>query len=204
MLAAVMDTGSHLKRPWDDQQRHRSPDNRPVAHSMTDSGGMISNIPQLHKMPSPSHMLPPIVTATEQPLRQMQTDRLAGTSSLPGAPPHTAYTHPSQDASSKRPRIYYDAPYQPESGRGQPSAHATPPNIQSAGHERHDQHQWSVRDPMDPEGMRRPRGTCPTCLDSRGLVEKVVSGLERLEAELRQVLAAGQFGRTPKQVSYFA
>lgn len=202
MLAVVMDGASHMKRSWEEQQARRSPDERPIMQSIADSGGMMSNVPQLHMMHSPSHMLPPIVTAPEQPARQMQTERLMGASSLPGAPQHPSHAQSPHDGSSKRPRLYYNVSYQSDSGRGQPSAHGTPTRTQPTGHERHDQQQWSMGEPQDPEALRRPRDNCPNCTESRGLVEKVVLGLERLEAELRQVLASSPFGRTPKQVSH--
>lgn len=164
-------------------------------------GGVISNIPQLRQMPLSSHMLPPIVTAPEQPSRHVYSDRLAGPPSMPGAPQHPSlppHPHPLQDEPSKRPRLYYDGPYQSEPGRVQQPAHGTPPSMQPTGHERYDQPQW----PKDQEAMRRPQDACQTCADSRGLVEKVVSGLARLELELRQVLAGSPIGRAPKQASH--
>lgn len=53
-----------------------------------------------------------------------------------------------------------------------------------------------------PEGNHIPRDTCQTCADSRGLVEKVVSGLARLEAELRQILASSPFSRASTDVGH--
>ncbi len=202
MLAAVMDGGSHMKRPWTEQQPRQSPDNRRVMQTMTDSGGPRSNLPQLQKMPSPSHMLPPIVTAPELQSRQMQPDRLPTTSASPGAPQRPPHADSPQDGPPKRPRLYYDSSYHSDSGRSQPSALGTPPNMRPTGHERHDQQQWPMWEARTSEGTAPPRDTCPTCNDSKSLVEKVVMGLERLEAELRQVLASSLFSRTPKQVSY--
>lgn len=201
MLAVVMEGGSHNKRPWDNEQTYRSPDNRHVVQAVTDPGGARSNVHPLHKMPSPSHMLPPIVTAPEQPLRPMQADRLPAASALSGAPQRHSHSESPQDISSKRPRLYYNVSHQPDSGRHQPPSHGTSANMPSTGHDRHDQ-QWPMWESRLPEGIYTPRDTCQTCVDSKGLVEKVVSGLERLEAELRQILACSPLSRTLKEVSH--
>jgi hypothetical protein len=197
-----MDGGSHIKRPWDNEQAYRNPDNRHGMQPAADPAGARSNPHQLHGMPSPSHMLPPIVTAPEQPLRPLQIDRLPAAPALSAAPQRHPHSESPQDMSSKRPRLYYDISHPPDSGRNQPPSHGTSANMPSTGHDRHDQ-QWSTWESRIPEGMYPPRDTCQNCVDSKGLVEKVVSGLERLEAELRQILACSPLGRTLKEVSQF-
>lgn len=205
MLAVVMEGGSHMKRPWDNEPRYRSPDGRSVMQTRPDAEGSRSNItPGLHKMPSSSHMLPPIVTTAEQSLRQMQAERISASAALPPAPqPPSHPQYPSQDVSSKRPRLFYENPYQPEPGLGPPSAPgASSSKMPLSGHDaREQQQQWSVRESPKSEGLYLLRDSCQTCYDSKGLVEKVVSGLERLEAELRQVLASSPLARTTKVVS---
>jgi hypothetical protein len=203
MLAVVMDGGSHIKRPWDNEQTYRSADNRHGMQPATDPAGARSNPHQLHGMPSPSHMLPPIVTAAEQPLRPLQIERMSAAPPLAAAPQHHSHSESPQDMASKRPRLYYDTPHQPDLGRNPPPGHGPPANMPLTGHDRHDQ-QWSGWEPRFPEGIYPPRDTCQNCVDSKGLVEKVVSGLERLEAELRQVLACSPLGRTLKEVSQFS
>jgi hypothetical protein len=201
MLAVVMEGASHLKRPWDNENGHRSPDARSVMHRMTDSGGPRSNPYQLHKMPSPSHMLPPIVTAAEQPSRHAQSDRLPSASALPGSHHRGANGHSSQDASSKRPRLSYDESYRPDSGRGPPSAHGIHAKTPPITHDPRDQQRWSMRESQDSPSCNSLRDSCHICADSKYLVEKVVSGLQTLEAELRQVLASTPLSRTPKEVN---
>jgi hypothetical protein len=203
MLAVVMDGGSHIKRPWDNEQTYRSADNRHGMQPATDPAGARANPHQLQGMHSPSHMLPPIVTAPEQPLRPLQMDRLPVAPPLVAAPQRHSHSESPQDMSSKRPRLYYDTPNHPDSGRNPPPSHASPANMPLTGHERHDQ-QWPGWDSRFPEGIYPSRDICQNCVDSRGLVEKVVSGLERLEAELRQVLACSPLGRTLKEVSQFS
>jgi hypothetical protein len=199
MLALVMDGGSHLKRPWNDEPAPRSPENRRLLQTISDSAGARPNIPQLHKMPSPSHMLPPIATGPEQ-VPRLQAERLSATSVSPGAPHRASHLDSPEDASSKRPRLYYETPYQLDSGRNQPSNHSTPTQMPPSSHDRHNQQQWPVWESRNPEGNYSPRINCQNCMDSKGLVEKVVSGLERLEAELRQVLASSPLGRNFKEV----
>ena len=197
MLAVVMDGGSHMKRPWDDEQMHRSPENRHFMQMIPESGGARSSVPQLHTMPSPSNMLPPIVTAPEQPARPMRNERLSASSRPPQRPSHA---ESPLDASSKRPRLYYDVSQPSDTGRSQSSTHAAPVQTPPTGHDRHDQLQWSMWESPNREGMHVPRNTCQTCIESKSLVEKVISGLERLEAEMRQVLACSPMGRTAKEV----
>ena len=196
-----MDGGSYLKRPWDNENGHRSPEGRSVIQRMADSGGPRSSPHQLHKISSPSHMLPPIITAAEQPSRQIQADRLPSASALPGALHRGSNGHSSQDASSKRPRLYYDTPYQSDSGRVQPPSQGSPAGMPHASHDLREQQHWSVRDSRESPSSHTPRDTCQTCGDSKGLVEKVVSGLQRLEAELRQLLASTPLNRTSKEVN---
>lgn len=202
MLAVLMDGGSHMKRPWDDQ--NRSPDGRPMMQMMSDPLDTRLNAAQLPNMPSPGHMLPPIITATEQPSRQMPPDRLPATSILPGGPQRPPHAQLPQAPSSKRPRLYYDASYSSDFGRGQPSAHGSPGEIPPTGHERHEQHQqWSKWESPKPDGNNHtPRDLCQICADSKGLVEKVVSGLERLEAELRSALASSPLNRAGGDVGH--
>lgn len=202
MLAVVMDGGSHTKRPWDDEHRHSSQGSRSVMHRMTESAGARSNTAELRNAPSSNPMLPPMVTAAEQPSRQMQAERGSVSSILPGAPQRPLQTQYSQDVSSKRQRQYYDTPYQSDPGRGQPSAHAAPGRMPSTNYDTRDQYQWPVLDSQNLGGTYAARDSCHNCIDSKGLVEKVVSGLERLEAELRQILASSPLSRTAKQVNH--
>ncbi len=197
-----MDGGSHMKRPWDNEQTYRGPDARNVMQPMTDLGGGRSNTQPLHKLATPSHMLPPIVTAPEQSARQMQPDRISTSAAASGAPQRHPHTASPQDMLSKRPRLYYDVPHPSDIGRNQPPTHDAHARMRSTSRDRHDQQQWSPWESRNPEGAYTPRESCQNCFESKGLVEKVVAGLERLEAELRQVLACSPLGRTLKEVSH--
>jgi hypothetical protein len=181
-----------MKRPWEDENRRPSPESRLGVQIMSDGAGSRSHPPQLHKVPSPSNMLPPIVAAPEQSTRLFSSDRLPSGSTRP------LHVQQPPDGASKRPRLHYDMSFPSESMRAPALAQGPPAKMPL---DARDQPQWTARESRTADCTQVTRDQCHTCNESRGLVEKVVSGLERLEAELRQVLASTPLGRNRKEVS---
>jgi hypothetical protein len=103
MLLAVMGSGSHLKRPWDERELEASQDQQPnTSTSSTQSGRRLSI-----DISSPAtQRLPPILATNErsQVLRQH-----SWTSAEAGEPP-SCKTSPQlhTEGSAKRPRLFYN------------------------------------------------------------------------------------------------
>jgi hypothetical protein len=105
MLLAVMGSGSHLKRPWDDRDFDRSPQQHiGVSTSATDSGRRFS----VDATSPIQRKLPPILTGNEFPSQVPQghswsisAEPREGLSGNESPPPHT-------EGTLKRRRLSYE------------------------------------------------------------------------------------------------
>lgn len=104
MLLAVMGSGSHLKRPWDESELDEPQDLQPnVSTSSTQSGRRFSI-----DLSSPvSQRLPPILATHARP--QVLRQHSWATPAEAGEPPHYKTSPRLQtDESAKRPRLFYN------------------------------------------------------------------------------------------------
>lgn len=200
MLAVDMDTTSHLKRSWDDERRRRGSQNRSSTRNITDADIERSRALELRSQISPGHMLPPIVTPSEQLGRQMQQDALQASTRQHGAPQMQPLPQYSPDASSKRSRLHYNPNFAPDHSRTPSRASETAAIVPFASNKPRDPPLWPSRDSPKTERLHTKLGACQVCYESKALVDKVVSGLERLEAEMRQVLASTPLARAASEV----
>ena len=181
MLAVHMEAGSHLKRAWEDDNHYHNPEARyggpPMSELEQHRQHSLSR-----QQPPPNHILPPIITS--------ETSRLA-IERFPssGTPSSLHDLHGSaRESPSKRPRLYHSASFQTESTH---SPSPAPGGILTHGpgpYEMRDASPWQKRGSY--ESISSSREGCHACGGSKEVIDKVVSGLERLEAELRQLLAS--------------
>jgi hypothetical protein len=105
MLLAVMGSGSHLKRPWDDREHDKSQNQHIGASAVaTESGRRFSVDPS-----SPiEQRFPPILTDYDRP-SQVQPEHSWTTNTKPDETlTCRASPQPHNEGSVKRPRLYYD------------------------------------------------------------------------------------------------
>jgi hypothetical protein len=104
MLLAVMGSGSHLKRPWDESELDESQDQQQhISASSTQSGRKLSI-----DLSSPAtQTLPPILATHERPqvLRQHSRATLAEADEPPDC---KTSPRPHTEGSGKRPRLFYN------------------------------------------------------------------------------------------------
>ena len=105
MLLAVMGSGSHLKRPWDDSEREESQHQRTGAStSVTESGRRFS----IDLTSSLEQRLPPILGPHERPPQVPQQQSLTASVEADAAFRCEASPQQHTEGSSKRPRLFYD------------------------------------------------------------------------------------------------
>jgi hypothetical protein len=103
MLLAVMGSGSHPKRPWDESELDKSQSQQPsVSASATESGRRFSI-----DLSSPlAQRLPPMLATHERP--QVLRQHSWTTSAEVGEPPSCKTSpRPHTEGSAKRPRLFY-------------------------------------------------------------------------------------------------
>ena len=201
MLAVHMETGSHLKRAWEDDTHYQNTEPRYgyMGQLVTEAGPHRQNPHHRHPAPASNHTLPPIVTVPEISSRP-SIERFASGPGLSSAGHHDVHGQSAQGRPSKRPRVYHSISYQAESVHSQSPAHGTTPPAQNNHYENRESHQWPPRGSQSHESNHVSPDGCHACAGSKEVVDKVVLGLERLEAELRQVLASSPLSRAPKEV----
>ena len=103
MLLAVMGSGSHLKRPWDESELDESQGKQHVSASSTQSGRQLSI-----DLSSPAtKTLPPIVATHERP-RVLRQHSQATPAEADEPPDCKTSPRPHTEGSAKRPRLFYN------------------------------------------------------------------------------------------------
>ena len=105
MLLAVMGSGSHLKRPWDDTE-HDTSQNQHVgpSTSATQSGRRFSIDPPIPV----NQRLPPILTTHERPSQVLRMHSWTTNADADETFACSASPRPHVEGSAKRPRLFYD------------------------------------------------------------------------------------------------